>query len=63
MRIDGEPHNLFGISAAADVVNVRDELSKCQRLLPVPGLHDMSIRRETARARLSANQDPGAATA
>jgi hypothetical protein len=50
VRIDGEPHNPFGLLFAVGGVNARDELTKLQWLLLVIDHHGMRIGRETARA-------------
>jgi hypothetical protein len=50
MRLEGEPHNSFGLVFAVDVVNARDELTQRQRLLLVIDLHGMNLGQETARA-------------
>jgi hypothetical protein len=43
VRIDGEPHNPFGLLFAVGGVNGRDEITKRQRLLLVIDLHGMRI--------------------
>ncbi len=50
VRIDGEPHNPFGLLFAVGGVNGRDEITKRQRLLLVIDLHGLNIGQETARA-------------
>jgi len=55
VRIDGEPHNPFGLLFAVGGVNDRDQITKrqCtkrQWLLLLIDHHGMSIGRETVRA-------------
>lgn len=44
VRIDGEPHNPFGLLSAAGAVNARDELAQRQKFLPVIGFHRRKYR-------------------
>jgi hypothetical protein len=48
VRLDGEPHNPFGLLSAAGVVNARDKLTKRQYLLLMVGFHGIRIGRATA---------------
>jgi hypothetical protein len=49
VRINGEPHNPFGLVFAAGVVNARDELTKRQCLLLLIGFHDPRLGQATVR--------------
>jgi hypothetical protein len=40
-RLDGEPHNSFGLFSAAGVVNARNEFPKRQGFLPAIGFHGL----------------------
>ena len=42
-RIDSEPRHFSRPAFAAGVVNARDKITKCQRLLLVIGFHDIHI--------------------
>lgn len=50
VRLDGEPHNPFGLLSAAGVVHPRDELTKRQGLPLLIGFHDTRLGQATARA-------------
>jgi hypothetical protein len=43
-RLDGEPHNPFGLLSAKGVVSARDEFPKRQGFLPAIGFHCLKYR-------------------
>ena len=61
VRIDSEPRHSSRPAFAAGVVNARDKITKCQRLLLMIGFHDIHVNWETGAQQRKEIGSPGRA--
>ena len=44
MRLDGEPHNPFGVAMAAAVIDARDKFAECHGIFPAIAFHGLKCK-------------------